>query len=169
GGVPHRIARDAAEVQVADADPGLAQAVRDGVRRKAGVVLPAREALLLCGRDQASVFEQTGGRVVVVGGDSENSRRHARLEQRVDERRDGARPREDDKETEQHEHQKERQEPVLLFLAQELQELREYATFAHGNSAFSTSVRNAGCRGSVVDTAAIRARRRGAWSTDPCR
>ena len=47
---------------------------RDGKRR---VVLLAREALLLRRGHDAAVLDQAGGRVVVVGGDAENARRHA--------------------------------------------------------------------------------------------
>ena len=39
-------------------------------------MLLAREALFLRGRDDAAVVDEAGRRVVVVGGDAEDARRH---------------------------------------------------------------------------------------------
>ena len=52
--------------------PASLQAEVDGVRRKAGVVLVAREALLFGGGDQDAVLQQRGGGVVVEAGDPED-------------------------------------------------------------------------------------------------
>src|SRR5712675_1803356 len=70
------------------------------------------------------------------------------LEQRVDERRNGARLREDDQQPEQHEHDDDRNEPVLLFLLQELHELRQDATLAH--VMLSSFYLRAGCRCAAI-------------------
>src|SRR5207247_8958079 len=53
-------------------DPARAQAVRDRVRRKAGIVLLPREALLLRRGHDLAVAHQAGRRVVVVGRDAED-------------------------------------------------------------------------------------------------
>ncbi len=57
-------------------DAGFTQAVLDRLVRKRGVVLLAREALLLRGRDNAAVLDQAGRRVVVIRGDSEDAGWH---------------------------------------------------------------------------------------------
>ena len=54
-------------------DPGRLQAERDGVGRKTGIVLPAREALFLRGGGDAAVLDERGGTIVIEGGQSENS------------------------------------------------------------------------------------------------
>lgn len=53
-------------------EPGLGEAVADGVDGEAGVVLLAREAFLLGGGDDLAVAHEAGGGVVVVGADSED-------------------------------------------------------------------------------------------------
>ena len=52
--------------------PGL-EAIGDGVRRKAGVVLLAREPLLLGGREDRTVLDEDGGAVVIEGGNAEDA------------------------------------------------------------------------------------------------
>ena len=112
--------------------PGLPQAVLDGVRRKARIVLLAREPFFLRRRHDAAVLDETGGRVVVVGRDAEDAR-HDMSEQRVDERRDGSRLGENHQRTEKHEHDHDWQEPVPLLLTQQLHQLRENSYGAHLN------------------------------------
>ncbi len=85
-----RLFIEADEVHLRTGNAGLTQAILNGVRRKPGVVLLARETLLLRCRDDAPVFDETGGGVVVVRGDAEDPGRR-QLEQGVDERRDRAR------------------------------------------------------------------------------
>ncbi len=58
-------------VQLLGLDEPLAQAVVDGPLREARVVLLAREALLLRGRDDLAVTDKGGSRVVIVGRDAE--------------------------------------------------------------------------------------------------
>ncbi len=58
--------------QVFDRDPGRAEAVLDRVPGEARVPLLPRETLLLRGGDDLAVGEETGGAVMVEGGDSEN-------------------------------------------------------------------------------------------------
>ena len=52
-----------------EAMPPSAQAIGDGVCGKAGIVLLAREALLLRGGDDCAIHDERGGAVVVEGGD----------------------------------------------------------------------------------------------------
>ena len=73
-------------VEIPQRDAALGQAVADGVKREARVVLLARKALFLRGGDDAAVLKQRCGAVVVERRDSEDV--HCRSEQRVDERRD---------------------------------------------------------------------------------
>ena len=74
-------------IDVVERDAALLQAIGDGVNGKAGVLLPARKALLLRRRHDAAVHEKRGSAVVIERRDAENA--HARrLEQRVDERSD---------------------------------------------------------------------------------
>jgi hypothetical protein len=54
------------------ADTGLAQAVPDRVTREGGIVLLAREPLLLGRGHDPAVLDQGGGAVVVKGGDPQN-------------------------------------------------------------------------------------------------
>jgi hypothetical protein len=60
-------------VDLGQRDAALAEAIAHGVRREAGVVLAAREALFLRGRDGRPVHHERGGAVVVVGRDPENA------------------------------------------------------------------------------------------------
>ena len=53
--------------------PALLQAVAQGIRGKALVMLLAREALLLGGCDDASVLYQRRSAVVVVGRDADDA------------------------------------------------------------------------------------------------
>src|SRR5262245_22697080 len=66
------------------------QAVAERMMREAGIVLLAREALLLGGRDDAAVLDESGRAVVIECRESENAhfRNGPRSEYRVDERRD---------------------------------------------------------------------------------
>ena len=59
-------------IDFAERYAGFRETVADGIRRETGVVLPAREALLLRSRDDAAVDDQGGGAVMVVGGKTEN-------------------------------------------------------------------------------------------------
>jgi hypothetical protein len=52
-------------VQLAGADAALRQAIAQGVDGKGGIVLLAREALLLRGRHDAAITNQTGGAIVI--------------------------------------------------------------------------------------------------------
>jgi len=61
---------EADEGEIAGVDARLAQAVGDGVGRKGGVVLLAREALFLRGRDDPAVLDEAGRRIVVVRRDA---------------------------------------------------------------------------------------------------
>jgi hypothetical protein len=58
---------------VAEAAAGLRQAVADRVDRKPGVVLLAREALLLRCGDDAAVLDQRRGAVVIEGGNPQDA------------------------------------------------------------------------------------------------
>ncbi len=60
-------------IDVFEADAGFAQTVLDGAARKAGVVLAAREALLLGGGRDPAVDDQCRSTVVIEGGDAENA------------------------------------------------------------------------------------------------
>ena len=66
-------------IQLRDGEPGLLEAVGDRLRRKRGIVLLAGEAFLLRRRDNAAVHHQARGRVVVVGGNSEDAGWQLRL------------------------------------------------------------------------------------------
>ncbi len=67
-----RLVVEGDQVELAGGDPAFLQAVVDGVLREVEVVLLAREALFLGGRDDAPVLDEAGGAVVVESGDSEN-------------------------------------------------------------------------------------------------
>ena len=54
------------------ADARLSEAIIDRMRGKPMVVLLAGEALLLGGRDNPAILNQTGRAVVVIGGNPEN-------------------------------------------------------------------------------------------------
>ena len=126
-----RLLVEADEIEPRQVDAGLAQAVLDRPRRKAGVVLLPREALLLRCCDDASVLDEAGGRVVVVGGDAENT---DHLEECINEGRDGARLREDDQQAKHRKDDDDRQKPVLLLLPEELPELAYDSNFSHMTS-----------------------------------
>ena len=59
-------------VDLLEGDIRLADAVLDGLGRKARVVLPAAESFFLGGGDDPTILHQGGSGVVVVGGESEN-------------------------------------------------------------------------------------------------
>src|SRR5262249_14712081 len=62
------------QVQSSGRNAGLAEAVTHGNLGKPSVVLLSGEPLLLSGRDDATVFDKTGGRVVIVRRETENAR-----------------------------------------------------------------------------------------------
>ena len=62
-------------VDVLEFEAGFGQTIGDCVRGKALVVLSAREALLLRGRDDPAVDDEGGGAVVIEGGEPENVHR----------------------------------------------------------------------------------------------
>jgi len=96
---------------IPDADAGLAQTVRDGVRRKRRVVFLAREALFLRRSDNPAVTQQTRCGVVVIRGEAEDVNGvqgsgfrvlgSSRSEQRIDKRGDGTALGEDEKQAQQ--------------------------------------------------------------------
>src|SRR5690606_1024805 len=69
------VAVDGDVLDVLRLEPALAQAIADRLRREAGPVLDAPEALLLGGGDEAAVHHQAGRGVAVVGVDDEDGRR----------------------------------------------------------------------------------------------
>jgi hypothetical protein len=71
-----RLLVEADEIDLVDGDSGFLKAVRDGVRRERRVVLLPGEALFLGRRDDAAILDQARGRVVVIGGDSEDPGGH---------------------------------------------------------------------------------------------
>ena len=71
-----RLLVEADEIEILRRDAALTEAVGGRPRRKARVVLLAREAFFLCGGHDPAVFDETGGRIVIVGRDSENPCRH---------------------------------------------------------------------------------------------
>ena len=77
------------EVELLDADAGLAQAGLDRVLGKIGHGASPGESLLLRGGDELAVVEQARGGVVIVGRDAEDGRHggralYARLFRRVE-------------------------------------------------------------------------------------
>ncbi len=59
-------------IEIRRVEAGVVEAPLDRARRKGGVVLPAREPLLLYGADGRAVHHQRGGRIVVVRRDPED-------------------------------------------------------------------------------------------------
>ena len=60
-------------VELVEVDPGLVEAVAHGTGGEGGVLLHAREALLLRGGEEAAVLDVGRGAVVVEGRDPENT------------------------------------------------------------------------------------------------
>jgi hypothetical protein len=103
----------------------LGQAVRDGLPREVGVVLPPGEALFLRGGDDAAILHERGRAVVVVSRQAENSHQAFRRgsEQGVDERRDGGSLGHNHEAAEQAGEHDDRDQPVFLAHQQEFQQL----------------------------------------------
>src|SRR5437667_1487832 len=71
-----RLLVEANQIDLVYSDAALAQAVRDRMRRKACVVLLAREPLFLSGGNDVAVDKEACGRVVVVSRNSEDAPCH---------------------------------------------------------------------------------------------
>ena len=69
---PARFQPKATGVQFLEPDAGVVQRGLDGEPREAGILLDAREALLLGGEDDPTVLHKGGGRVVQIGVDPEH-------------------------------------------------------------------------------------------------
>src|SRR5579871_1267283 len=111
------------KIDIAERAAGLYQAILGRVRWKSGIVLLAREALLLRGRDNFAIAHQRRGAVVIKSGDSQNLHVSGGLEQRVNEWCDGGTLRQHQQYAEQQHHDQNRQQPILLAGLEESPEL----------------------------------------------
>src|SRR5688572_20998229 len=59
-------------VEFACRQAGFAQAIRDGLRREALIVLAPAEAFFLRGADNLPIAQQRGGGIVIISGDAED-------------------------------------------------------------------------------------------------
>ena len=112
-------------VNLIETDTFLGEAIVHRMRRKAGVVLFAAEALLLRGGNNLAIADQSSSAVVVKSGNAEDSQRNCprSLKERVDEGRDSATLCKYQKSAKKQHHHNDWQQPELLPSLHEVPQL----------------------------------------------